>query len=242
MIMSIFGLSRINKRCQNIAFTSAQELLDNYFKKYNISLNIKGVENIPPSGRFILIANHPYGFLDGLALLKMIIPIYPKVKITANFLLRNIPIFKPYTIAVNPFSEDKKMGGKEKVMSCLSRNEPIIIFPAGEISTRHDGLHKPSRDKEWGKAIKKLLMSIEAPVIPIYFEGENSFFFHFMGKIKARIRTFLIPIEFLKIKNKRIKMHVGQHLFKDLERSSVDPQLVYNDFVHKIRSEQHLQS
>ena len=242
MIMSIFGLSRINKRCQNIAFTSAQELLDNYFKKYNISLNIQGVENIPPSGRFILIANHPYGFLDGLALLKMIIPIYPKVKITANFLLRNIPIFKPYTIAVNPFSEDKKMGGKEKVMSCLSRNEPIIIFPAGEISTRYDGLHKPSRDKEWGIAIKKLLKSIEAPVVPIYFEGENSFFFHFMGKIKARIRTFLIPIEFLKIKNKRIKMHVGQHLFKDLERSSVDPQLVYNDFVHKIRSEQHLQS
>ena len=242
MIMSIFGLSRINKRCQNIAFTSAQELLDNYFKKYNISLNIHGVENIPFSGRFILIANHPYGFLDGLALLKMIIPIYPKVKITANFLLRNIPIFKPYTIAVNPFSEDKKMGGKEKVMSCLSRNEPIIIFPAGEISTRYDGLHKPSRDKEWGIAIKKLLKSIEAPVVPIYFEGENSFFFHFMGKIKARIRTFLIPIEFLKIKNKRIKMHVGQHLFKDLERSSVDPQLVYNDFVHKIRSEQHLQS
>ena len=242
MIMSIFGLSRINKRCQNIAFTSAQELLDNYFKKYNISLNIQGVENIPPSGRFILIANHPYGFLDGLALLKMIIPIYPKVKITTNFLLRNIPIFKPYTIPVNPFSEDKKMGGKEKVMSCLSRNEPIIIFPAGEISTRHDGLHKPSRDKEWGIAIKKLLKSIEAPVIPIYFEGENSFFFHFMGKIKARIRTFLIPIEFLKIKNKSIKVHIGQHLFKDLERSSVDPQLVYNDFVHKIRSEQHLQS
>ena len=58
---------------------------------------------------------------------------------------------------------------------------------------------------------------------------------------KARIRTFLIPIEFLKIKNKSIKVHVGQHLFKDLEISSVDPQLVYNYFVHKIRSEQHLQ-
>ena len=108
------------------------------------------------------------------------------------------------------------MGGKEKVMSCLSRNEPIIIFPAGEISTRHDGLYKRSRDKEWGNAIKKLLKSIEATVIPIYFEGENSFFFHLMGKIKTRIRTFLIPIEFLKIKNKSIKVHVGQHLFKDL--------------------------
>ena len=99
-------------------------------------MNIQGVENIPSSGRFILIANHPYGFLDGLALFKMIIPIYPK----------------------------------------------------------------------------------------------------------ARIRTFLTPIEFLKIKNKSIKVHVGQHLFKDLEISSVDPQLVYNDFVHKIRLEQHLQS
>ena len=53
---------------------------------------------------------------------------------------------------------------------------------------------------------------------------------------------FLIPIEFLKIKNKSIKVYVGQHLFKDLEISSVDPQLVYNDFVHKIRLEQHLQS
>ena len=77
-------------------------------------MNIQGVENIPSSGRFILIANHPYGFLDGLALLKMIIPIYPKVKITANFLLRNIPIFKPYTIPVNPFSEEKKWEVKKK--------------------------------------------------------------------------------------------------------------------------------
>ena len=59
--------------------------------------------------------------------------------------------------------------------------------------------------------------------------------------LKARIRTFLTPIEFLKIKNKSNKVHVGQYLFKDLEISSVDPQLVYNDFVHKIRSEQHLQ-
>ena len=58
-----------------------------------------------------------------------------------------------------------------------------------------------------------------------------------MGKIKARIRTFLIPIEFLKIKNKSIKVHVGQHLFKDLDTLSIDPQLIYNDFVHKIRSE-----
>ena len=98
-------------------------------------MNIQCFENIPYSGRFILIANHPYGFLDGLAIFKMIIPIYPK----------------------------------------------------------------------------------------------------------ARIRTFLTPIEFLKIKNKSNKVHVGQHLFKDLQISSVDPQLVYNDFVHKIRSEQHLQ-
>ena len=58
---------------------------------------------------------------------------------------------------------------------------------------------------------------------------------------KARIRTFLIPIEFLKIKNKSNKVHVGQYLFKDREITSVDPQLVCNDFVHKIRSEQHLQ-
>ncbi len=99
-------------------------------------MNIQGIENIPSSARFILIANHPYGFLDGLALLKMIIPICPK----------------------------------------------------------------------------------------------------------ARIRTFLIPIEFLKIKNKSNTVHVGKHLFKDLQISSVDPQLVYNDFVHKIRLEQHLQS
>lgn len=242
MIMSIFGLSRINKRCHNITFHTAQELIDNYFKKYNINLRIHGIENLPSNGKFILIANHPYGFLDGLALLKMIIPIYPKVKITANFLLRNIPIFKPYTIPVNPFSEDKKMGGKERVISCLSRNEPIIIFPAGEISTRHDGLHKPSRDKEWGSAVKKLLKSIEAPVIPIYFEGENSFFFHFMGKIIARIRTFLIPFEFLKIKNKSINVHLGPRLFKHLDKASVDPQLVYNDFVERIRSKQNLQS
>ena len=67
---------------------------------------------------------------------------------------------------------------------------PLLFFLRVKYLTRHDGLHKPSRDKEWGSAIKNLLNSVEAPVVPIYFEGENSFFFHFMGKIKARIRTF----------------------------------------------------
>ena len=112
--MSIFGLSRINKRCHNINYVSAQELLDNYFKKYNITLNIQGVENIPTSGRFILIANHPYGFLDGLAILKMIIPIYPKVKITANFLLRNIPYLNPILFQLIHLVKTKKWEVKKK--------------------------------------------------------------------------------------------------------------------------------
>ena len=112
--MSIFGLSRINKRCHNINYVSAQELLDNYFKKYNITLNIQGIENIPTSGRFILIANHPYGF-RWISHLKNDHSNISKGEDYCQFLLRNIPIFKPYTIPVNPFSEDKKMGGKEKV-------------------------------------------------------------------------------------------------------------------------------
>ena len=66
-----------------------------------------------------------------------------------------------------------------------------------------------------------------------------------MSKTKVKVVISFISVEifnFLKIKNKSIKVRVGQHLFKDLEISSVDPQLVYNDFVHKIRLEQHLQS
>jgi putative hemolysin len=235
-LMRVLFIHKINKRCSKIEFgNNPKKLLEGYFKEQQISFNFKGLENIPKNGPFIMISNHPYGFLDGLIILNLMLDYFPSVKVTANFLLKNIPLFGNYAIAVNPFEKmgKKNMGGYSKVMQHLQTKSPVVMFPAGMVSTNYDGLNKPVRDKEWRNSSKNLIINAGVPVIPVYFKGGNSRFFHLMGKIHPILRTILIPYEFIKIKKQVIECHIGNKLDQNMFKKRVDPQKMYDDFAEK---------
>jgi putative hemolysin len=59
------------------------------------------LEHIPASGRVILVANHPIGSLDGLALLRLLGRIRPDVKIVANQLLAQLAPLRPLLLPVD---------------------------------------------------------------------------------------------------------------------------------------------
>lgn len=83
-------------------FEFVEQVLD-YFR-FSYTTSDRERERIPTSGRVVIIANHPIGSLDGLALLKLVREIRPDVKAVANNLLMQIEPMHACLLPVNNMS------------------------------------------------------------------------------------------------------------------------------------------
>lgn len=84
----------------------------------------------------------------------------------------------------------------------------LVLFPSGEVSSNNnkEGVVK---DIEWQSSVIKLIRNAEVPVLPVFFSGQNSALFHFLGKIHPLLRTARLPHELSNKKNKNIIMKIG---------------------------------
>lgn len=190
------------------------DLIEDALADQNITLDYdeeKLMKLLPDSGPFITVSNHPFGFLDGIILLLIISRKRPEYRAIANFLLAYFEPFADLFLTVNPFENTgpKGMGGTEKSLKQLEQGLGLGLFPAGEVSTWYPN-QKGVKDKEWSLSAMRLIKMANVPVIPIMFDGENSLGFHLLGKIHPMLRTLRIPAEFLKKKNKTIRLEFGE--------------------------------
>ena len=215
LLMRITSLHTINKAYARAYSENGLEFIKKAFKEFGISYKVdeKEIENIPTKGAFITISNHPFGGIDGLLLIKTMAEKRSDFKIMANFLLERITPIKDYLLIVNPFEELKKkrssFQGIKDAIQHLSCHSPIGIFPAGEVSTYHNGSKEPL-DKPWQSASIRIIMQAKVPVIPVYFAGTNSKTFHLLGKIHPRLRTVRLVRELFNKKNQTIHMRIGK--------------------------------
>lgn len=169
--------------------------------------------NIPREGPFVVVANHPYGAIDGLALILMIARVRPDFKVMANFLLQNVEPIRDYILAVNPFEERKSafsnISGLKTALAHLESGKPLGIFPAGEVSTFQGDL-KTIADRKWQSSAVKIVRNSGVPVVPVYFDGTNSYAFHLLGLIHPNLRTLALPSELLNKKGHTFRMRIGK--------------------------------
>ena len=165
------------------------------------------IENIPPSGRCIIIANHPLGALDALSLIDMIRKVRVDVKIMANDILSHLKPLKPILLDVDVFSLKISKQSIEKIYNALDNEQAVVIFPSGEVSRA-----KPSgiKDTKWHKGFLKFAVKKQAPILPVYIKARNSSLFYTVSSINKKISTLLLPMEMFKKKGKQIEFKIGQ--------------------------------
>ena len=163
------------------------------FEKLALSYTLKSglLEEIPNQGPCIIVANHPFGVVDGVALGHIVKQKRDKFKFLVNEVLCREPLLDPYLLPID-FKETKEalrtnLETRKEALACLDRGECIVIFPAGAVSTS-PGFFKKAVDLEWKRVVGKLIKKSEAPVIPIYFEGHNSWIFQFASQISEDLR------------------------------------------------------
>jgi putative hemolysin len=214
LLMEMMKLNDINKVfSQNVHFNGL-EFVDKILETIGVSIDFDedDLKNIPKTGGFIAIANHPYGGIEGLALVKLLCMVRPEAKVMVNFILKKIPNLSEFFVAVNPFENvqhSSSISGLKATFDLLQSGTPIGIFPAGEVSTF--SLDKQEiTDRLWHPVVGKLIARAKLPVVPIYFHGNNGVLFNILSFIHPTLRTAKLPSEFLNKQGLKIKVRIGK--------------------------------
>jgi putative hemolysin len=208
-------IPRINEIYRRSWSSDSGQFLELVFQELGVGIDLsqRELENIPESGPFIVVANHPFGAIDGLALLKTIRQRRPDFKIMANFLLQHVQPLKDAFFSVNPFEElrasHSNMSGIKDCLVHLRQGGGLGIFPAGEVST-YDKQENAVVDRPWSNGAIKLIQKAGVPVVPVHFAGQNSITFHALGLIHPRLRTLALPAELLKKSGSTLTLSIGR--------------------------------
>lgn len=200
--------AEISAASEGIAFFQA--MLDKL--QVELQLDEASLAKIPSKGPCVLVANHPFGILEGAALMSRLPLIRSDVKVLANSVLASVPEVSEYFISVDVFGGRKAIHtnqrGLRQALEWLKSGGMLVVFPAGEVS--HLQLNRLSiTDPEWNSMVGRLIRRTNAAAVPVYVKGANSPLFQILGLINPKLRTALLPHEFLNKKHHQIEIRVG---------------------------------
>lgn len=182
-----------------------EQVLD-YFK---ISYSVRDVEkeHIPSTGRLVIIANHPIGSLDALALIKLVSEVRKDIKVIANQLLMALTPLHPLLLPVNNMQGGTPKEHIHNIQQYLSQEGVVIVFPAGEVSRlRPQGI----RDTKWQSGFLRIAKQNKAPILPVFIDAKNSTLFYSLSMLYKPLASMLLVTEMFKQQRKHLPMRIGE--------------------------------
>ena len=213
-LVKLLSLDKVNGVYSKTNNTKGVEFIDAVLHQLKIKFKYseEDLKNIPKEGPFIVIGNHPYGGIDGLILMSILLKKRPDFKMMVNYMLQQFPEITSNTIAIDPFEREKKSGinikGIRKSMNLLKEGIPVGIFPAGEVSAFNMQKLRIA-DKVWHPVAGKMILKSNVRVVPVYFSGHNSLLFNMLGLVNPKLRTAKLPSELFN-KNEVIQVRIGK--------------------------------
>lgn len=199
----------INRFMRQHQDASAPEFVDHvldYFD-FSLSINENERENIPTEGRVVIVANHPIGTLDGLALLKLVRSVRPDVRIVANDILMQFRPLQPLLLPVDNMSQTGYKESTTRIVDALKNDEAVIIFPAGEVSRAGPAGIKDAR---WQSGFLHFARKTNSPILPIHLGGRNSSLFYSLSTLAKPIGTLMLMREMFKQHQVTLPVRIGQ--------------------------------
>jgi putative hemolysin len=184
---------------------------------------------IPKTGPVVVVANHPFGAIEGIVLAATLLEVRSDVKLLANFLLDRVKELRDLFILVDPFQREHSarmnVAPLRQALRHLERGGVLAVFPAGEVAS-FDWRSRQIIDPTWSSTVARLIRRARCPVLPVFFEGHNSILFQSAGFVHPRLRSALLAREFFDRRGTRIRQRVGSPIpFKRLAQFEQDDEL-----------------
>ncbi|MDB3922186.1 lysophospholipid acyltransferase family protein [Paracoccaceae bacterium] len=207
-------------------------------ERYGLSLDIVAgdLSKIPTSGPLIMIANHPYGILDGLMMGHILSSVRGDFRILANAVFRKSADLQRVVLPIS-FDETKdavreNLATRKNALAYLAEGGAIGVFPGGTVSTAATPFAQPM-DPGWRSFTARMISKSNATVLPVYFEGQTSLMFQLASHLHNTLRMGLLIKEFKKRIDTPVRVVVGDPITQeDLKEFSTDSRAMM-DFLRK---------
>ena len=184
--------------------------------------NFKKNSYIPSRGKLIIIANHAFGVADGVSICSVLSKVRQDYKMVTHKVLRQADAVKDKILPID-FNETKEalltnINTRKEAEKVLLNDGVIVLFPSGRIATKKN-LNKNTKadDGEWKQWVSKLILKTKSPVLPIFFDGQNSQWYHMANKLGLTFRYSLCMYELKRKIGDSINMYFGSIIsYEDL--------------------------
>ncbi len=217
LLKRILPLKRLNDLHAGLDLLPKRTAIqDRILETLGITFDISTADQarIPASGPLVVVANHPFGAIEGLILASILMHTRDDIKIMANFLLGALGMkeLDEILLFVDPLqrrgSALNNLRPLREAIKWVRGGRALGLFPAGEVSHVHLG--RGVIDRQWSHTVARIIKKTEATVLPVYFEGRNSLLFCGLGLLHPLIRTIMLPRENLIKGNRTFRVHVGK--------------------------------
>lgn len=185
-------------------FDFVEGVLEHLGTRYTVDQVERG--RIPQTGRLIIVANHPLGALDSLALLHLVGTVRRDVRILANDLLLEFEGLRDLLLPLRILGGKPSAESLKAVSAALDAEQAVIVFPAGEVSRFG---WRGVEDGRWRAGFVKFARESGAPVLPVRIKARNSALFYGLSSLYKPVGTALLPREIFKARGLRIDLRIG---------------------------------
>ncbi|MCC6576602.1 MAG: lysophospholipid acyltransferase family protein [Flavobacteriales bacterium] len=214
LFSEVSGLKRLQKVYEEVSHFHDIAFVKAVFQRLELEMEVQAEQLalVPREGGLVLVANHPYGAIDGMALVEVFGELRPDLKVMANFLLQQLKPLGHRFFGVNPFEQLRSASsfqGMRAALAHVKQGGALALFPAGEVSSWRTDI-KAVADPRWKVPALKLVQHAGVPVVPVWFDGANSVVFQMLGMIHPNLRTLTLPSEMLRMRGKTVRMRIGK--------------------------------
>jgi putative hemolysin len=184
--------------------------------RLRIHFNREGLGEIPAQGPVIVVANHPFGVIDGLVACWLVAKVRADFKVLAHALLYRAEEIRPFMLPID-FEETRaametNIRSRAEATALLKRGGALIVFPSGMVSTTPHLLARAAKDPDWKNFTARMIVQGKASVVPIFFYGQNSALFQIVSHLSMTLRLSLLLKEAHDHMGSDIKLLIGRRL------------------------------
>ncbi|MCP4315268.1 MAG: acyltransferase [Hyphomicrobiales bacterium] len=195
-------------------FDAAIRLLD-----LNVRFDAAKLCNLPKTGPMLIVANHPFGVVDGLVLTWLALKVRRDVKVLANSVLCEAPEARHHLLPVHFSGTDKgnaiTIDSRRQALEWLMDGGVVAIFPGGGAATVISPFESRAFDLKWVSYTASLVQRAHPTIVPIYFDGQNSRAFQIASHLSPTLRTSLYCHEAARLIGKSLDVAIGDPISHD---------------------------
>ncbi|MGE3771727.1 MAG: lysophospholipid acyltransferase family protein [Gammaproteobacteria bacterium] len=241
----VLGLAELSRRYRHLPATrDVPEFVRAALRELGVrtAFDAEDLARIPATGPCIVVANHPHGGVDGLALMDLLLRVRPDVRFVANHFLAGFHELRSLLLQVDPFGGGRaarfNIGAVRAARRWLDQGGMIVMFPGGEVSSLNLQTRRIT-DPEWTAGVARLARQSGAPVLPVFIDGHNSALFQLGGLLHPRLRTMLLVREMLKFRAHTLGLRIGRRIaanvLKEIDDDDVAAQyLQYRTYLLRV--------